>query len=63
MRVRRLKTDCCGMERDKVYEGREVCGGAYMECQLPDGDWTSPHFIDKQSDDPWFEMVGGPDAH
>lgn len=56
MKVRRLKTDCCGMERDEVYEAREV-GSGYLQCKLPNGEWTDSHWIDIQSDDPWFEIV------
>ena len=57
MKVRRLKTDCCGMKVGDIYVAVEEAGASYVKCQLPDGSWTSSHWTDCNSDDPWFERV------
>lgn len=57
MKVRRLRTDCCGMKKGEIYKTEEVTLGTYLNCQLPDGTWTGPHRVDASSEEPWFEIA------
>lgn len=59
MKVKRLKSDCCGMKVGEAYETKDdgqVTG--YVQAILPDGSVTSPHWVGMNSDDPWFELAG-----
>lgn len=52
LKVKRLKSDCCGMIEGKVYPATIECG--YVFCLLPNGTWTSSHWM---GNNVWFEVV------
>lgn len=52
MKVKRLKSDCCGMVVGQIYEAELLCGGSYVRCKLSNGDWTDSHWIGD-----WFEVI------
>lgn len=62
MRVKRLRTDCCGMKVGEVYDAEEdVEDHAYVRCILPDGSNTGSHFADWGGKKPWFEVINEPE--
>lgn len=52
VKVRRLKSDCCGMVVGQVYPA--VIEGPYVKCQLAEGNWTSSHWGLNEG---WFEIT------
>lgn len=52
VRVRRLKSDCCGMKVGQIYNADLLHGGSYVIVYLEDGSATSFHFVDT-----WFEIL------
>lgn len=52
VRVRRLKSDCCGMKVGQIYNADLLHGGSYVIVYLEDGSATSSHFVDT-----WFEIL------
>lgn len=61
MKVRRLKSDCCGMKVGEVYEvayhKQEDKECHYIQCRLPNGKITTPHWTAIQGHAPYFEIV------
>lgn len=52
MKVRRTGNNCCGMEKDKVYEAEWEFEGHYIKVKLPNGEWTTGHWYPKE-----FELL------
>lgn len=54
-KVKRLISDCCGMEKGKIYDA--IIDNNYIDVKLPDGTYTGPHFRRAAGHNEFFEII------